>query len=127
MSTEDGTERTAVKTYVPAYQKSAWEEHAAELDMSQSEFVRTMVQAGRRDFELNAAEEEDSAGNPRGEPLEDRVLDILDREGVMDWDDLQSELTASIEDRLDETLNSLQNENRIRYDGRDGGYTITNQ
>ena len=50
--TADGedTSRTQVRTYVPAYQKSEWESHADELDMSQSEFVRTMVQAGRTRF-----------------------------------------------------------------------------
>ncbi|WP_115862968.1 DUF5805 domain-containing protein [Halorussus litoreus] len=44
--------RKTVKTFIPAYEKTEWKRHADELGMSQSEFVRTMVQAGRRDFEI---------------------------------------------------------------------------
>ena len=58
----DGEERTSVRTYVPEYQKEAWAAHADELDMSQSEFVRTMVQAGRSGFEPpESAPDQDSA------------------------------------------------------------------
>jgi hypothetical protein len=128
MSTGDGTERTAVKTYVPAYQKSAWEEHAAELDMSQSEFVRTMVQAGRRGFDIdsptNPAEGPDDASDPRGDGLETRLLDLLDSEGHLSWDRLVEELAGNFEDRLEETLQRLQNENRVQYSGRRDGYTV---
>ncbi|MFT4957036.1 MAG: hypothetical protein ACI9EZ_000344, partial [Halobacteriales archaeon] len=52
MTDEDvDTERSVVKTYVPAYQKALWQRQAETLEMSQSEFVRTMVQAGRRGFD----------------------------------------------------------------------------
>jgi hypothetical protein len=118
------TERTAVKTYVPAYQKAEWQAHADDLDMTQSEFVRTMVQAGRREFELDPVETEQSDADPRGQPLEERVLDILRSEGAKSWDDLRSAVTEDIEDSLDETLTALQNENRIAYSGRAGGYTL---
>ena len=50
MSAED---RVSVKTSVPEYQKRAWTENADAMDMTQSEFVRTMVQAGRRGFEAD--------------------------------------------------------------------------
>jgi len=43
-------DRRSVKTYVPEDQKAIWQDHADDLGMSQSEFVRTMVQAGRRGF-----------------------------------------------------------------------------
>lgn len=43
-------ERKTAKTYIPAYQKEEWKEHADELGMSQSEFIRCMVQAGRKVF-----------------------------------------------------------------------------
>ena len=121
---DDGTDRAAVKTYVPEYQKSEWKEHADALDMSQSEFVRTMVQAGRRGFEL-APEEPDSDGsNPGGEGLEDTVLELLSREGNLSWDELVDRLAGDFEDRLDDALGSLQDENRVRYSGRHGGYVV---
>lgn len=61
---EVDTERVSVRTYVPAYQRDAWDEHAERLDMSRSEFVRTMVQAGREFFDETAAQDESgSAGS----------------------------------------------------------------
>ena len=119
------TERAAVKTYVPAYQKAEWQAHADDLDMTQSEFVRTMVQAGRREFDLDPVESEDLGSNPRGQDLEERVLAILDSAGALGWDELLDELSADIEARLDDALDELQSENRVKYSGRDGGYTLT--
>ncbi|MFB6164678.1 MAG: DUF5805 domain-containing protein [Haloarculaceae archaeon] len=125
MADEDvATERAEVKTYVPAYQKAEWQAHAADLDMSQSEFVRTMVQAGRHGFALEPPEAEQSGADPQGEGLETRVLEILQREGPTDWAELEELLTADIEARLDEALDELQAENAIKYSGRDGGYTL---
>jgi len=132
----DGDERTSVRTYVPKYQKERWQAHAEELDMSQSEFVRTMVQAGRSGFEPADRETgEDSASaedneprspgaNPRGNGLEDRVLEVLEDGAHYDWDDLLAALTDDIEERLDEVLGQLQSEGRVRYSGRHGGYVL---
>lgn len=121
---ESDTERKVVKTYVPAHQKERWREHADELEMSQSEFVRLMIQAGRRDFDLGDESPEADAGDetPRVDGLEDRVLNALD-DGYCSWDELVRSLTDDIEERLETTLQQLQRENRIRYSGRRGGYT----
>lgn len=121
------TERVAVKTYVPAYQKAEWEAQAGDLDMSQSEFVRTMVQSGRRDFNLGPEELDDSDAEPGGQALEDRVLDVLRENGPQSWDDLLDAVTGEIESRLDETLADLQEQNRVIYSGRDGGYTVAGE
>ncbi|MBV0901323.1 DUF5805 domain-containing protein [Haloarcula salina] len=138
MSAEsDATERTTVRTYVPAYQKAEWAEHADELDMSQSEFVRTMVQAGRSGFETaesesSVATDDNGTGEEAGsadetpgvDGLKDRVQDILADGDYYDWDDLVAELTDDIEERLDETLQELQSDDRVRYSGRHGGYVL---
>ncbi|MFC4450066.1 DUF5805 domain-containing protein [Halorussus aquaticus] len=123
------TTRKAVKTFVPAYQKEEWKRHADELDMSQSEFVRTMVQAGRRDFDIEATESDsgpasdaDEAGD--GEELADHVLSVLSTSEYLSWGELVDELTNNIEDRLEESLQRLQSENRIQYSGRRDGYTL---
>lgn len=117
------TERTVVQTYVPAYQRDAWDEHAEELDMSRSEFVRTMVQAGRREFGGGVDDPRDSA-QASEEELRQRVLDFLENSGASEWDALLSDVTGDIETRLDETLQDLQETGRIRYSGRDGGYVL---
>lgn len=123
------TERKTVMTYVPAYQKERWKTHAERLGMSQSEFVRTMVQAGRRDFEIpdrthadEAASDDDGSGG--GSEFEGRVLDALSAAEHRSWDELLDALTDDIEDRLDETLQDLQAANRVQYSGRHGGYAL---
>lgn len=138
---EVDTSRKTVKTYVPAYQKEEWQRHAEDLDMSQSEFVRTMVQAGRRGFldEPESTSEDqseetddgqsDAAGGTQasGTPLETRVESVLSTDDHMAWDELLGALTDDIEARLEDALADLQDENVVRYSGRNGGYTLVEQ
>jgi hypothetical protein len=132
MNDDADTERAVVKTSVPSYQKDDWKRDAEELDMTQSEFVRTMVQAGRRGFDLGSdAGGTDSpvggasdGSNPGGNALETRLLDRLEADEYLSWDQLVEALAGDFEDRLEETLQRLQNENRVQYSGRQGGYTV---
>ena len=129
MTAEDHTDRTRVVTYVSAQQKAEWAEHAAELDMSQAEFVRTMVQAGRRDFTLvtESVEPTSTTADPRGDDLETRVLEALEANGSLSWEQLVETLSGDFEDRLESCLDGLQADDRIRYSGRNGGYTRVNR
>ena len=119
-------DRVSVQTYVPAGQRDRWREEADELDMSQAEYVRAMVQAGRRGFDL--ADEGDEPASPDATPgvdgLKSRVLAVLEEQGAADWDALLAGVTDDIEERLDETLEELQDENRVLHSGRQGGYTV---
>jgi hypothetical protein len=148
MATEESdTERVSVSTYVPAYQRATWGSEAESMGVSRSEYVRLMVQAGRRSFELddsggerpgaaesatdgesvtdhNPAEAGDDGSDPRGHGLEDRVIDLLGSAEYLDWDELVAGLTDDIEDRLDDALAELQSNGRVRYSGRHGGYTV---
>lgn len=117
------TSREVVNVYVPAYQKDRWVEHANDLDMTQSEFVRTMVQSGRKGFEPGHEEPGSSDANPGGDGLETRVLKLLE-DDTYSWDELLEAVSEDIETRLDEALEELQANNRIRYSGRHGGYTV---
>ena len=122
-------DRVAVKTYVPRYQKEIWQAQANELEMSQSEFVRTMVQAGRAEFEIPSDESTGESGtgpeSAGGDDFADRILEVLERRGVLGWDELVDALVDDVEADLDAELQRLQDENRIRYSGRDGGYVVT--
>ncbi|QLG47699.1 DUF5805 domain-containing protein [Natrinema halophilum] len=122
MSGSADRSRKAVKTYVPAYQKSEWQSHADDLEMSQSEFVRTMVQAGRKGFESATTEPASSDSDPGGDALEKQVIELLSAD-TYSWDELLEAVSDDIESRLDDTLEELQTNNRIRYSGRHGGYT----
>ncbi|MFB6143198.1 MAG: DUF5805 domain-containing protein [Halorientalis sp.] len=137
-----------VYTYVPRHQKEAWVDHADRLDMSQSEFVRTMVQAGRRGFEPLADDTDHepvkSAGNVAENPatyssngpelagsqsgrLEARVCDVLSTGEHLSWDELVAALTDDIEDRLEEALQELQAAGEVRHSGRHGGYALVDE
>ena len=131
---EEDTSRAVVQTYVPAYQRDQWDEHADELDMSRSEFVKTMVQAGRRVFDghvvpQDSDDEHQSSEAPtnRDSDLADRVIEILDEDGPLQWDDLLREVSGDIETRLENTLQQLQEENSVRYSGRAGGYVLEDE
>ena len=123
-------DRRSVKTYVPAAQKAVWQAHAEQLGMSQSEFLRTMVQAGRRGFTTPETDGTEEAGSPsvdpRGSDLETRVERALER-GPCAWDELVEVVVGDVEDRLERTLDELQDQNRVRYSGRDGGYVLTDE
>ena len=136
------TSRVSVRTYVPAYQRSEWDDHAEELGMSRSEFVRTMVQAGRRGFDHTdsaaTAPETTGSGSPSQEPrsspfsdadpqgldVEDRVVDVLRSTEYLSWDELLDAVTDDIEAELEAALQELQSSGRVTYSGRNGGYTI---
>lgn len=124
---EADTDRAVVKTYVPAYQKAEWQDRADELGMTQSEFVRTMVQAGKRgyfeapDTDSGAPTEDENDGTDQ---LEERVQRVLSSDEYLSWERLLEAITADIEDQLEDTLAELQDENVVRYSGRNGGYTL---
>ena len=132
MSTESDpdTSRTVVQTYVPAYQRDSWDDHAEKLGMSRSEFVKTMVQAGRSEFGADIDSLDEPTGestDDAGENLDDRVLDALSANDPLSWDELLAAVTDDIENRLEETLQEMQSADKIRYSGRDGGYVIDDQ
>jgi hypothetical protein len=125
-------ERVAVRTTVPSFQKDEWERHAEDLGMSMAEYARSMIQAGRRGFDLGngagsetGAEAHDSGSNPWGRAFEDRVLGILDDEGPMAWDELVAALNEDLEARLEGRLNELRDEGIVQHSPRDGTYSVT--
>ena len=121
MPDDPDTETVVVRTYVPAYQKEAWESHADDLDMSQSEFVRSMVQAGRNGFESPSEQPPSPDATPGGSGLETQVLELL-RSETYSWNELLEAVSDDIETQLEDALDSLQSQDQVRYSGRDGGY-----
>ena len=124
------TERVSVQTYVPADQREMWRQEAADMDMSQAEYVRSMVQAGRRGFDLvgdgerKAEDRSSSDVHPGDSALKDRILEVLRNAEVADWDDVRDGVTDDIDERIDGALSALQAEDVIRYSGRRDGYVV---
>lgn len=112
--------RVTVRTSVPQHQKRVWVEHAEELDMSQSEFLATMVQAGRKVFEGNRPEPRPTDVVPRGNGLRSYVLETLQSDDHLSFDEL---LEATADD-LDALLQSLTQAGTVRFSGKNGGFTV---
>ncbi|MFW6317247.1 MAG: DUF5805 domain-containing protein, partial [Halorubrum sp.] len=74
----------------------------------------------------NLVEPGPSGSDPGGESLETRVESALD-DGPLSWEALVETVTGDFEDRLEDALDALQNRNRVRYNGRKGGYTLTDE
>lgn len=119
MGQSDTDERVGVKTYVPRDQKQLWDDHADDLEMTLSEFIRTMVQSGRAPFEVEGNRSSDT--NPRGDDLESAVIDVLD-EGPATFEELCDEIIGDLEIELDETLQSMD---RVTVSGRTGEYLLS--
>ncbi|QDX41260.1 DUF5805 domain-containing protein [Salarchaeum sp. JOR-1] len=127
----EGAERTSVKTYVPRWQKEEWVSDAEELDMTQSEFVRAMVQAGRQNIQIGAGEGGSEDLDPGGDGVEtglkEDVRSCLESEGTLGWDELLAAVTDDVEDRVEEAIQSLEDEGAVRYRPREGGYTLVDE
>lgn len=113
----EAEERVSVTTYVPQYQREAWEEHAEELEMSLSEFARTMIQSGRTGFELTdripePEERPPEDVTPGGEGIDTVLVGLLRREGPLDRDGIAERLTGE----LSEALLTLQDRGTIEHD-----------
>lgn len=125
------TERVTVTVTLPAYQREEWTAAAERLDMSRAEFVRTMVQAGRREFgsgePTDRAEGDSPPASPGGDGLEDRIHGVVRDRGPLSWDALREAVASDLEERLERTLTDLQASGRIRYSGREGGYVAADE
>lgn len=121
-------ETVQVTLRVPRHQREEWQEHAADLEMDQSEFLVSMVQAGRREFEAeepparrrNRLEGGFEATTPGVDGLERRVIEVIREQGEARWEDLVEELVVDFEDAVVETLKGLENQGRIESDPRTG-------
>lgn len=122
------TSRTVVQTYVPAYQRDVWDDHAEELDMSRSEFVKAMVQAGRQYFgkepSVPPEREKSTADTTEDSDLQADIREHLATAGPSSWEELLAGVTGDIETRLEDSLQELQEADQIRYSGREGGYVL---
>lgn len=122
---ERDTSRTVVQTYVPAYQREEWDEHAEQLDMNRSEFVKTMVQAGRRGFGADPSPDSPGADEDSDAlSLDDQIREELGNSGALSWEELLAAVTGDIESRLEGSLQRLQTADELRYSGRQGGYVL---
>lgn len=118
------TDRASITTYVPAFQKKEWETDAESHEMSLSEFVRTMVQAGRQGFGDSDPEEPDQQGSNPGDNVRKTVLQALESEDDLTWEELFEHVADDLESRVENALIELQEEGQITHKPRAGTYTL---
>jgi len=128
----DESDPVTVSTRIPKAQRDRWREDADALDMSQSEFVRAMVQAGRRGFSSNGAngnavETDVAAADPRGSDLRTAILDVLRREGELEWAEIADAVIGDVEDDVEGELLALQARDEVRHSPQRGTYAVAGE
>ena len=119
------TTRTTVQTYIPAYQREQWDAHADELGMSRSEFVRTMIQAGRRGFGAETNERAEETDDEQD--FEAQIEAVLADQQPVSWEELLEAVVGDVEAEVETALEGLQAADRVRYSGPQGGYILENK
>lgn len=111
-------EGTVLNVYLPKSQKEEWEQHAAEMDLELSRYVREMVQSGRRPWYSGDRKRtvRDQPGDT--EPLKQQVLEALQRSQSLDYEDLLEVVTDNIQNRLDSAITELKDEGRVHQNPR---------
>lgn len=101
-----------IKLSVPEHLCEKWDEDADKYADSRSEFIRMMVEAGRKKFK--AIEEEADESNSLGET----VLEIVEsNEGAA-----PEEILDELEQEMMTELERLDNSGEINYSPKEGGY-----
>ena len=116
MSQSVDEDSVPVKTTVPRSQKETWAADADSLNMSQSEFIRTMVQAGRAGLEAMTLEAPPEGSHPRGNVLERYLLETLSDPSP--FGELVSECESDLEALIEEQLELLEEQGKIEYTPR---------
>ncbi len=98
-----------VATYPPDEQLETWKAEADEMDMSLSEYVQSMAEAGRKDFAISVAPDETVA------ELRDQRADLRD----------ELERTRNRVNRLEQMLHSGERGAIIEYVRENPGATTT--
>lgn len=117
--------RAVVKTTVSPAMKAEWKAHAAELDMTQSEFVEAMVQAGRRKLTPDPMKAQQSAAGdvtPGVSVCETLLLERLEATEFVSRDDLNQRVAEHFHAWLKTAIKRLQFQGRVRFSGVRDGY-----
>lgn len=111
-------EGTVLNVYLPKSQKEEWEQHAAEMDLELSRYVREMVQSGRRPWFSGDTERPVKNQSADTEPLKQQILEGLQRSQSLDYEELLEVVTDNIQNRLDRAITELKEEGRVHQNPR---------
>lgn len=103
-----------IKLSVPEHLCEKWDEEVDKYADSRSEFIRMMVEAGRKEFHAIESEVDESSD------LKQTVLEIVASQDGASTEEILDEL----EDDILEELETLDEEGEIKYSPHKGGYII---
>ena len=103
---------TVLNVYVPEHERVDWEQHADELGLEMSRYVREMVKSGRRPWYSENYRVQPEGDEPNQE-LEEQILAALSEAGPLSNDEVYEAITNQLQSRVDEKLMELREDNRI--------------
>lgn len=109
---------------VPAYQREIYDDEADQLGFdSRAAYIRSMINAGRRDFGLNPkGSTQDSASLDA--LIEARITTLLQDADGLTKDEVVAELEAEIEAVATDVLDRLDDDGTIDYDVQQNGFVM---
>lgn len=113
--------RKRARTSVPEDQLEIWDEEAEEMDLTRAEYIRLMIQAGRRQFPVCDTDESDES---EGINIEARVLDALREHGELTWDELDAEVIGDLEQQVEQAVDDLEDEGMVETSLRDNTVSL---
>lgn len=103
------SKRKRIRTSAPEEQIEIWEAEAEEMNVTRAEYMRLMMQAGRRNFGLAEPETSDSDGIN----IEERVIETLQEHGEMSWDELVEKAVGDVEEEVEKVIEKLDEKGRV--------------
>lgn len=91
------------------------------MNVTRAEYMRTMIQAGRRNFGL--AEPQDTAESD-GIDVEERVIEALEQHGELSWDELLEIAVGDVEEEVESTINTLEENDQVQVSLRNNSVSL---
>ena len=113
--------------YPSSAQKDIWNEEAEELGLSKSDYYIQMVQAGRREFDLQDLEhtgDRPASLEGRSDNVETRIREVLDEDEATSFDEIVDHVVGSLKQEIDEYLREAPD---VEHSPVRGGYYLTTQ
>lgn len=112
--------RKRIRTSAPEEQIDQWEKEADEMNVTRAEYMRLMIQAGRRQFPVC------DTGNDQSDGInvENRVLDALEEHGELTWEELIETAIGDVEDKVESTIEELDAQGKVSISLRDNTVSL---
>lgn len=112
--------RKRVRTSAPESQIGTWEAEAEAMNVTRAEYIRLMIQAGRRQFPACETDNDESEGIQ----VEMRVLDALEENGELTWGELVEEAVGDVEDKVEDAIEELEEQGRVSVSLRENTVSL---